>query len=670
MFGETIGYFVSLLLLFVIGIGPALLLAEAHRRLAYAVGMAPAVGLTIISLLGFPLARWVAPVQVWALPVTLVLVLTSLALAWGTRQRWQIALRAAGRGRGWQVALGVVGLGWLAVASPLALKGIQYAIYRSNPSDAFLYMSLAESLRVVDWTTLQAGAALTVDNLPQVTALAEASPTALFAVRALNLPMALNKMAVLAWTAEVTRLPVTHAYFVHHLAAFGAALPLALVIGDRLGLPRLLKFLAAPALALGFWARFVLETDSGFEISAVPVLMLLVVAWMQLESEAPRPLSRGRLLLAGAGAALFALYSPLGLLLALAAVLYYGCGLLQRSISPRTVALHGITVVLLASVLLFTGQIDYLARSALNLASRAAGEARFAAPAQDLLVTDGLAAAWGMPGSILWPARPQAFRWPLDAAATGLGFVFMAMVGFTGLQALRPNSPPPARLVSSLLGAGLLLVAAMVVANNDRAAGKSFTYVAPDLVFALLLFVCRADVVLTTAGQRLAHGVLAGWLVAQALIGVYLPLRRSPDFISQTPKAEHYDLTPITRALEQAQPRLLLVDIPRTETWMFAYYSMLTFGRYPAHFQSGLVIDNNPRYQSLWFSSLPTLPDYAVVLKQTNYIGPQQLGALVAETADLALYRLTAVDTTSFDAQEQLYRQNEKQKPLFPSLEN
>jgi hypothetical protein len=90
-------------------------------------------------------------------------------------------------------------------------------------------------------------------------------------------------------------------------------------------------------------------------------------------------------------------------------------------------------------------------------------------------------------------------------------------------------------------------------------------------------------------------------------------------------------------------PALLLVNIPRTDRWEFAYYSTFVLAKYPHYLESGFITDNSVKSANLWFKPLDRLPDYAVVLKASG-VEPSHAGIKVAETKDLALYRVVAND--------------------------
>ncbi|MDH7487327.1 MAG: hypothetical protein QHJ81_13775 [Anaerolineae bacterium] len=698
MIAEALGVFVCLFLLTFIGLGPALvLLPSGEKRVVYALGMAPTLGLAMVGLIGFSLVRYVAPVRVWAWPFVAFWAVVALGMVVWDRRRSGRAGERGSRGAEEQgsggasairnpqsairnhvgvytvaVALAFVLLCYAVLVSPLITEGIQYTIFRSNPSDAFYYMSLAETVRVADWKTIAGGIELSRSNWEGIKALARASPTALYTARAIGKPLELANPIAFSWAAQVTGIPVHRFYYAYHLLCFALALPLSLVIGDHLGLSRGLKYLAAAAVVLGFWARFVLETDAGYEISAISLFLLVVFAWMQLEGETPRPLSRRRLLLAIACAAMVAFYSPLAIVFVVALLCYYGLGLWQRVKSASAFLYHGLTALLVILIFLLSGQLGYIFRHILLAAFAAPGEARYEATVLGLIRSDGTAALWGLPSSVVFSALPVIAQVPLRILGDALGIGLTAiLIAVALILVLRKSAPDGERIALAMLAGAFGLSLVLVVVDNARSAGKALTYVYPWLIFAVVLYPKYMRSHLTAPQQKLAVALLGLWLVAQCLVGAYLPYSQAQGSIfgrSERRKAESYDLSAIEMYLQQAQPELLLVHVPRDKDWTFAYYCMFVFARYPAHFQSGIIIDNSTEFQNLWFEDLTAVPDYTVVLKSVDYIGPGNLGTKVAETADLALYRITTDDVTPFVQAEALWKSEEAAKPPFPTL--
>ena len=554
----------------------------------------------------------------------------------------------------------------------MIVKGIRYAVFRSNPSDAFFYRSLAEMVRVADWKTIVGGIELSKDNWEGIKALAQASPTALYAARAIGRPLALATPIAFSWAAQVMGVPVHRFYYAYNLLCFALALPMSLVIGDHLGLSKGLKYLAAAAVVLGFWARFVLETDAGYQISSVSLFLLVVFAWMQLERETLRPLSRSRLLLAITCAAMVAFYSPLAIILVVAMVCYYGLGLWHRARPVSAFLYHGLTALLVVLIFLLSGQLDYMFKHVLLAVSAASRQVLYEAAVLDLIRQDGTLALWGLPPSIIFRPFPTIAQVPLRIVSDVLGIGLTAiLIVMASVLVLRKPAPAAERIALVMLAGAFGLFRVFVVLGNARAGGKALTYVYPWLIFVVALYSRYMSSHLTEPQQKAALALLGVWLITQCLVGLYLPYGKFRGSIfgrAERRKAQSYDVSAIEAYLEKAQPELLLVHVPRGKDWTFAYYCMFAFARYPAHFQSGIIIDNSTRFQNLWFEDLTAVPDYAVVLKSADYIGPENLGTKVAETADLALYRITAKDIAPFVNQEERFRREEATKPPFPTL--
>ena len=667
---DFLGFVLLFGLLTIIGAGPGVWLTAPSLPTKFALALAPAVGLAVINLLAFPLVRYVGPAQAWTWPVAAGLAGISLALlALDGRQRpsryaWV---------RDWRSHF-VVTTGLLActllLASPLLWLGIQYRIFRSNPSDALWYMSLAETLRVTTWSTLLGGMQLQ-DNQAGLAALANVSPTALLAARAVIHPLALNKMAALAWMAEIAHLPVTRAYFLHHLLALAAAVPAAFFVASRLTRSRWLMLLAAAAVGLGFWARAILEMDAGYELSAIPMGLLFAAGWIELEREGPHGWSRHWVWVGVALAAILTINFPLTVVAAAACVVYYGAGFLQRR-SRLPALLDGGAILLVCLVtLVVTGQLDFLFRSVVWVTLNVGGEAANPPVIVNLIKANGLAAVWGMPESILLAQRRLSIRWPVREINEGLALALTAGLVIAGFFSLRQRDAVPARIILALVAGGVLAALESAWQGNLRTAGKAFTYVYPYLTLAVLLIPQALGSATPQRLQRAASIVVGAWLAYQSVLGPYVTYARGAvdalgvalnESASSTllKQGKYYDLSPIERYLDEHRPQLLLVAVPRDrvgkalreQVWPFAFYAMFTFARFPHYFQSGYIIDNDPATPNLWFGSLTQAPDYAVILKDVDYIGPEGLGVKVAETENLTLYRLNPNDLSLYNRHE------------------
>jgi len=669
---DTLGFLVGLAALGAIGAGPALwLLAPGPRRVALALAIGPALGLVILGLLERLLIMWVGPVALWAVPVTIALLAVSAGAAALHWRRWRAEYAGLLQ---WQTGLPLAGLLLAtlgALTAPLWLLGIQYTIFRSNSSDALVYMSLAESLRTVSWQTLLRGASFTTANLPNLAALSAVSPTALFTARFVSSTSVQNYPAVIAWGAQLTGLPVYRYYYVMGLSCFAAAVPLGWVIGSELKLPRLIWYLVGPAIALGFWARFVLERDAGYQIASIPALLLLVFAWIRLEAEPLAWLSPARILLSLSIAAILCFHPPVILVVALSFAVYYGLGLAQREVPPQSVLYHLLTGGLALAFLLVTGQFVAVLVTSATIGTVVQQVGTIEAEVIQLLRQDPIAAFWGLPRPwLVWPL-PGAWSAIFRRVALLLGLAWFAALGALAAAVVLRRGSRAARAVLSVAAGGLALLLILWGLGNLRAADKAFTYVFPYLLLSAAGAAAQVPNFKRFNLQPIATGGLAALLLSQAAVGALLPFYAQVGglfAVSAASKPESYDLSPIVTYLDQHPPRLLLVDVPRAKTWEFALYNMFVFERFPAHFQSGLVIDNNTTYRSLWLNPLQTAPDYALMLRDVDYVGPGQLGTAVAQTSDLVLYRLTQPDLALYQARDVAARALDQARPLFPTL--
>ena len=257
MLKECIGFFVVLIALAAIGLGPSLwLLSAGQRWRGHVLAIAPTIGYALIGLLGFPLVRYVGPVQSWSWPVTLALLVVSLGATalFGVR-RHPVWLPGSRRWQDW-IFLAAGALVLLALCGPLLLRGINYAVFRANASDSFLQLSLAAQLNDATWQTILGGVELSARNLTGLRQLAAASPTAIFSARTIAFPIGLSKVVTLSWATDIAGVPIYLFAYAHYLLAYALAFFLSLAIGDLIKLPRGLNFMAAAVVALGFWARF------------------------------------------------------------------------------------------------------------------------------------------------------------------------------------------------------------------------------------------------------------------------------------------------------------------------------------------------------------------------------------------------------------------------------
>lgn len=676
MIAEALSVFVQLLILILIGFGPALWLLPVNgNRLARALATAPALGFSVSMILSFPLARFVGPIKMWAWPVAIGLIAISVGLVWLALKRtdYRSMLKAVRAREVWLEA-SIVLAGAAILVSPLVVKGIQYAAFRSNPSDAFTYITLAETLRTAGWKAMLDGALFNpVSNLEGMTRLAELSPTALYNARLMVVrPLCLNGMATMGWLAELAGVPTYRYYYAYNMLALSVSVPLALLLGRALKLTPVLRYLAAGATVLCFWTLFIVENDSSAQVLTIPFLLLMVVSWIWLEQAKGWARWRCCFVAALAGAVIACVYYPV-LIVAIGGLgIYYLVGLIQRTYSIRDLLTPIALGAMLGLILTVTLQVDYVLRTVLTGADVAEEQKGFYPFGLELIRSDKFSAVWSLPESIFGPALQNAVLptriWTVPAELLGIFLTLSVVAGL--LLVVRSSAPKAERIVYSVLITGGLLAGLFFLRDNHRSAAKAFTYVYPYLIFGAVISANYLNLLPMKFLRTIVASLLGLWLAIQCGLGAALPFIpglggsfKQSNYI----KAEQYDLRPILSYLNDHPPSLLLVDIPRTKDWVFALYSMFAFSPYPVHFQSGLILDNSLKYQNLWLRDLSQTPDYVVVLKDVDYVAADALGTPVAETEELILYQVTAQSPEAFVARETMDRQQEQDKPVYPS---
>lgn len=666
MIYESLSVLTAIALLALMGIGPALVMLPIQsKQLQYALAVAPMLGFVMLEIIGLPLVRYLAPVQHWALLITILLVGISGALVWfwwhshRNENPFHLGTKAL-------VLPAVVFLiCFVVLVSPMIALGIRYSIFRSNPSDAFTYISLADSVRLAPWSALVNAIRFSSENHQALERLASISPGALLTARMVGLPIQLSNMVTLAWFSQITGLPTYTAYYPYHVMAFLNAYLLGVAWGAVLGLRRI-KYAAAAVIALGFWARFVLETDASFEINTIPLMLLTTFAWVQLEVHASKNLvSPVRVLFALALTALLCNYLVFPGLIVVALALFYAVALLRRERPFAPLLYHAATALLVLTFLTVTGQLDMQLLSLAYLVGAIELQRTFEPTVWNLWRANGLSAVWGMGTESLLGAQRALVRLPLAILSNFYALFLSAILILAGWIAFFRSRRIAEQILFAVLTAGLVLAAWSFVGDNLRASGKAFSYIYPYVI----LGVAVAAGSIGTMAPRFERPVYAGvtlWFVIQFILGAALPFTGAFSRVfSYSKRAEAYDLTPITRVLDSNPPALLYVAVPRTSGWEFAYYTSLVLGRYPAHFSGGLVMDNSMAVRNFWQSEPNTAPDYAVVLKSADIIGSAQLGERLAETRDLVLYRLRSNALNALQAQENVLRTDDSSRRPF-----
>ncbi|MBX7234833.1 MAG: hypothetical protein K1X65_10640 [Caldilineales bacterium] len=702
------GLLLCLIILFGIGWGPALaLLRGVHRRSLLALALAPVTALAMTSVLGLPLVMFIGPVSRWAFPLAASLLILSAGLVIWERHRDQALLSDIRLPTLFKWA-GVFLVGVAILWAPALVMGGQYTAFRSNPGDSFTYMSLAETVRKVDWDVIRAGSSLTAANLDNITRLAAESPTALYSARFLGRSFPINHVSNLAWLAQLAGVSTQRFYYPFHIILSVMMLPTLVALGFQVNLRRWLLALTALAATVGFWVRLVIETDASAELGATPLLALAVFGWMLVargsggesrpsggESRPSggesRPSGgesgpeqagnrwRWRFLTALAWAALAVVYRPFGIIIVGALLLHLVYDLVVLRDGKGWLASYASVAIIALLLLVLTGQVGYYLPGFLNAAGSVEAEMQHEAVTFNVLLADKLGGLTSLPIYQLWRGAPPTISLVLTLILQVAGLALAVFWLFGLLSCLRDRSQNRQRALFFVGLAGVLTFLALWLLQNPKAAGKAYTYVFACIVLGMVIGADRLANRLQAPRRRILLAFLAVWLALVIGVGLLLPFDPVAGGRFARARANRVDyaldLNPITTALNRANPALVLVNVPRDDPFFFAFYVMLALSEHPTYYQSGLIIDGDLSFQNLWLAELDRVPDFILVSKPADYLDGTGLGQVVAETENLRLYEMAAIEMAHPGAglewlrqQEAAIRQQEASKPMFPSL--
>ncbi len=658
-----------ILALAIVGLGPSCWVCRSLKSPALVVPAAVPLGHALTLLLAFPLYRFVGPVKAWALPAFVVLALASgilCILSW----RWLaqcLRPRYISGNAWWMAGLGVLAL---ALALPSLRGGLQYAAFRSNPSDAFVYMTEAETVRTTSRALLAAGAPFHPGNMDAVLELGRACPSALFSARFTQHAAQLNYTGAFAWASELCRIPV-HRMFQPYgltccLALYGGVFCLMLIAGAG----PMLASLAGAAAAGGYWSRWVIELDSHGQLAGIPLLVLAVALWAGTEEARGGLWSTGRIALGIVCASLATAYAPLVLPLAAAMVCFHGGQLIGSPSRRDRFWLHGATFLFAVAALAFTLQADNavaIMRHALFQGATVLPGS--VAPDGELLALDPLATVWGFPRRALLPSIENPWLRRLGSwSALAAGLACCIGVVVFAIRATRKGAGVE-RMLLVLCACGLGIALVSVVTNSPRSAIKSFTFTQPFLVVALALGLSALRLPLRGRWAEASTWVAAAVLLGQFAFGSLLPHLPRPAGVfalSERFKREDFETRPFEKFLDRQGPNAnLVLCVPRDQDWPFAIYNLVAFGRYTPRVATGLVLDNSLTPRNLYPDPhVPTGAGLLLAKRTSDCARAPGLDVPIEETRSLALFAVSSDVAPALAEAERRYRDAEAAKPL------
>jgi hypothetical protein len=250
----------NLLLCFLMGLGLALTLAKPGMEIEPWEGfcLAPVLGLALEASLAIGLSMLGLAYAHWAWPITLILLVTSLAAA--LRVRDGRIPRYSGN---WVAALGLLAVAVM-LAGPVWLGRLKFALSSATFGDNIFMASLSRALQSPGPGALQQASIQAVVSLRPDLALGRIG---LF--DRWGAPALLGWQSTLSGSSELCLLPFLL------LEALLICFPLGYVWLRRCGASKAWATLASAASVTGFWAGLAQDMDALAHLAALPVMLAL-----------------------------------------------------------------------------------------------------------------------------------------------------------------------------------------------------------------------------------------------------------------------------------------------------------------------------------------------------------------------------------------------------------
>ncbi len=629
---------VSLALLILSGFGLSLHLVSRStpHRVWTAFLISPAVALAEIGLILYPLFLNSIPVDRVEIPFTLILLLLSAGLLIVEVRAhpgdYKVLLSKANR---WYL-LGFVAI-FLLLVLPAYLGGDHYRYWQGNSYDATNYWSLTYFVAHIPIREL--------NNPSALQTAAQLNPGLIMPLS--SDPVRLVVELPLAWLSLLFNLPVYEFYYYFKLLALAVTFFVALAVARRLKLPAIYHFSMAAVLSIGFWAWYVSDVDALSHLYSIPLGLLFLLAWLQLEEDAPLSLfTRQRVLFSISLAALLGYYPEFIPLTIFAIVLYHTKLLFdfpaRRNLErvPGNLVTMGMIVLLVLPTL---GRMlhDLVGQSAFATTSRSISWA----PAfySWLYTRDMLAGRlWGLS---YYSEQPINI---LATTALGVALGCITLVGILR-NVFDRKATAGIGIVTALLvsfwGGGLMLY----LLGRDWVAGKAFAMGAPFALVALFVFTHQilSTRTIRVEARYLAATSLVVWVVAQFLV----PVIRATHFVADQGfqnyvdvKSPIGDIVPVINYLKQSPPELLVSYFPGTPRSVAVGWEMMLSDQF-RHF----ALDGLTRYYDQtpieFWQRIDEAPSHLLFASPENYLHALGIGALVPiENTPFQLYAVSPED--------------------------
>ena len=269
--------------LFTLGIGPALLVFGIGNTWDKLLGVAPAFGLLLITLVGTYLVLLDYPVEIWAFPILMIGAIGSLFFAFNVIKGKKYL------GYQYRKHLMVFLAGLLIVIAslilPMIIGGLNYTVLRGNGTDSFNYITMAGYLLHEPYSFIFHS---TIDTL--------INKNASYVLAQSLLSTRWSTSMLLAWSSSITHLPLYSLEFGFTTLFFIMNYGLSFNIARDLRLSPIYALLVAVSVCIGCWGQVLLDVRAMSQISAFPVFLFFVYVLNDIETELINSLKKQLLL--------------------------------------------------------------------------------------------------------------------------------------------------------------------------------------------------------------------------------------------------------------------------------------------------------------------------------------------------------------------------------------
>lgn len=593
--------------------------------------LAPAFGLAVITLLVALLYIYFGATRNWAYWVAAVGIGLNAALLVirrlkGGRFDWKLA-RPAG---------GVISamLAAAAFAAPAVVSGPDGVVVRSNPSDAFLYITLAENTRVASRSVLREGSAqstqalmaseadeivIEIDDSVVAEELLSRNPLALYSARFID-RLRLGTYVLLGWFAHIAQLPVSHVLWVFCGLTSAAAASAAFGFLKELRIPPWLGVVGAVAAVTGYWHFVAADRENFSTLHVLPLIIAVAFVWAAARGRVTwrGPLSgvldsaaaRSVLVLALLLAACFVAYIELFpfVIFALLISVVIASVKRERGHADRAGVLVGAVTVSVCALILarqFFQNIDvFVAQMRLALAAQSSiGEF----PSSEYLEQNVMTAIAGL-AWVDTALRPFGIDWKVAGALEWLaGFLVCALVALLAPLTLFERCRA-VRFPFAVMAGGVVVALYGVYLDDPYYALKGMPIAAP--LAAVLLAAWSSSVI--AIAKRVSGGGLASRLIpvlhAPAVVallviaafGASASIRavhgENPNHVQAAKAGQDFDLGPIVDEIRRRPNCRLQVSLDMIEyPWWWRAYVIEQTARFDPIVVGGYLLDNKPR---------------------------------------------------------------------------